>query len=348
VPISIRRANMDADRSELTELLCRNLSSDAGGVRFDWLYFKNPHGSARVWTAVESASDRMVGAAAAFPRRFFVAGSTRLGQVLGDFCIDQQHRSLGLALQLQRACLDDRSSQHSAIGYDFPSDRMMAVYRRMRLSPMGQMIRWAKPLRTERRMGLLFKSPTVAKVFAAPINKLLEWRDGPSPASLEAIHEWVIEVYQRPCEEEFTRLAHNVGFRYGACIERSAEYLNWRFRRHPLVRYEFLTARRGKELLGYLVFSQTADDAKIVDLFGIDDAAMWTALIRHLVGLLRPLGTVTISAPALSSNPWVILLKRLGFHPREGCPIVVHAPQGRTPEGIEALSWFLTDGDRES
>jgi GNAT superfamily N-acetyltransferase len=341
---SIRPASLEADRSLLTELLSRNLNPDAGGARFDWLYLRNPHGFARVWIAVDLVCDGIVGAAAAFPRKLCKAGSSCLGQVLGDFCVDPQYRSLGLALQLQRACLEQVSSPCSVLSYDFPSDRMMAIYRRMRLAPMGQMVRWSKPLQAERKMCELVRSPALARGLAAPINKLLVWRDKRSASN----HEWLIEEHRGACGDEFTRLARSIGSRYGTCIERSADYLNWRFLGHPLARYQFLTARRGKELLGYLIFSQTADDAKIVDLFGIDNAAMWTALLAHAVSLLRSLGTIAVSMPALASNPWVGLLKGLGFRPRESCPVVSYTSGKDTTPDAEASSWFLTDGDRES
>ena len=118
----IRTANLEADRQLLTGLLSQNLSPAAVGRRFEWLYLENPHGPARAWVATEPGTGRGIGAAAAFPRRLVVDGEVRLGYILGDFCIDPQHRSLGLALQLQRTCLDQLGSVPLSIAYDFPSD----------------------------------------------------------------------------------------------------------------------------------------------------------------------------------------------------------------------------------
>jgi len=148
--------------------------------------------------------------------------------------------------------------------------------------------------------------------------------------------------------EEFTRLAHSVGSRYGSCVERSAEYLNWRYLRHPIVHHEVLAARHGQELRGYVVFSHTNEDAKIVDLFGFSDTAMWTALVSRVVSLVRDRGVATLSIPALASSPWADLLKGWGFHPREVAPVVVYAPGIVAGSLGDASSWFLMDGDRES
>jgi hypothetical protein len=346
MPNSIRPADLAVDRQLLTELLCQNLSPSAGGQRFDWLYLGNPHGSGRAWIAIDQNTGKSVGVAAAFPRRLSIDGSSRTGYVLGDFCIDQKYRSLGLAVQLQRTCLEQISSDCSTLSYDFPSDRMMAIYRRMQIGAMDQVVRWSKPLKADRKIRELVKSSILAKTLAAPFNKMLEWKDTLSVSE----NAWTIVEHRGDCSEEFTRLARAVGSRYGICVERSAEYLNWRYLKHPLVHHELLTARCGEEIKGYVVFTRTENDARIVDLFGFSDTAMWTALVARAVGLLRARTVISsVSFPALATNPWAGLLRKWGFHPRESSPVVVYAPgKLAAPAEFAVSSWFLVDGDRES
>jgi GNAT superfamily N-acetyltransferase len=342
---TIRPANLETDRQLLVDLLCRNLSPQAGGHRFNWLYRENPYGSARAWIASDQGTGKSIGAAAAFPRKLFVGGIKRPGYVLGDFCIDHQYRSLGVALQLQRACLEQVSTESLALTYDFPSDRMMAIYRRMQIGPMGQLVRWSKPLRADRKIGRLVKSAALTKILAAPVNQLLEWRDARS----EWNGKYTIVQHQGDCTEEFTRLANGVSSRYGICVARTAEYLNWRYLSHPSVRHELLTARRDGELKGYIVFTHTENDARIVDLFGLDDTDMWTSLVTRAAGLLRPRRISTLSFPVLAMKPWAGLLKQWGFHPRESSQVVVHVPEKITETAeFAAAPWFLVDGDRES
>lgn len=345
VPYRIRRADLEVDRQLLADLHSHNLSPTAGGRRFDWLYLGNPHGSARAWIAIDKNTGKGVGAAAAFPRRLSIARSSRAGYVLGDFCIDRQYRSLGLALQLQRTCLEQVSSECPASSYDFPSDRMMAIYRRMKIGPMGTVVRWSKLLRAEQKIGKLVKFSALAKILATPTNKLLKWKD-----TLAASNGgWTIAEHRGDCDEEFTRLARAVGSRYGTCIERSAEYLNWRYLRHPSVHHQILTARCGRELKGYVVFAHKENDATIVDLFGFSDTPMWTALVTGAVTSLRARMVMNVSFPALATNPWARLLPKWGFHPRESSPVVVYVSgKMAEPEESSASSWFLVDGDRES
>jgi hypothetical protein len=345
MPWRVRVVDPKAERTLLTSLLVENLSPDAGGRRFDWLYLENPHGLAKVCVAIEETTGRGLGAAAAFPRKLCVADSTQLGFVFGDFCIDRSQRALGLAVQLQKACFEQLGAAPVSLAYDFPSERMMAVYRRLRIPPAGQIVRWAKPLRTNRRLAALAKWSIAAELLAAPLNQLLKWKDSLALSS----GEWKVATHRGLCGEEFSELAGSIGSRYGQCIQRSGAYLNWRYLQHPLARHEILTARRHGKLMGYLVFSHTNADAKIVDLFGFDDTSMLTALVASVVALLRSRGVVTVSVPVLATNPWTELFRKWGFRPREASPLVVYpSPANDDAHRPSAAPWFLMDGDRES
>jgi hypothetical protein len=346
MPNKIRRADLQADRAVLIDLLRRNLNASAGTERFDWLYLGSPHGKALAWLAVDEKSGRSIGAAAAFPRKMYVEGSPRLGYVLGDFCIEPSFRTLALALQLQRTCLEELNTVSPPLIYDFPSEKMMAIYTRMGIPTAGRYIRWAKPLRADRQIGNILKQPGLTKWLAAPANRLMERLD------LRHVFgsEYTITLQVEDCGEEFTRLARSVASLYGSCVERSAAHLNWRFRKHPLTHHEFLVARRGEELVGYAVLAHSEHDARVVDLFSVGDEPVWMSLLVKVFSRLRAQYYVfTLSLPALETNPWVRLLGKLGFQARECAPIIVRTSKELPiKRNSGAPSLFLTDGDRES
>lgn len=346
MPIVVRPADLERDRHLLTGLLSRHLSSNSVEQRFNWLYLDNPHGLASAWLAQEDDSGIVIGCAAVFPRRLWVSGSIQPAYVLGDFCTDVEYRSLGLALRLQRACLDYVLSTSPALAYDFPSDRMMAIYQRIQIAPFCRMVRWAKPLRVDRKFSRVLKSPSLRRIAAAPVNKLLHCKD---LAFIPRQGDWTIAKLDGDCGEEFTTLAHSQKDRNGWCVDRSADYLNWRYWKHPVRSYEMLTARRSGALVGCVVFSNTAEDGSIVDLFGFDDTSMWALLVFSVVELLRSRAVMTLSMPVLETHPLSRLLRNMGFRPRESCPVVIYDPgKIATLPGNAAVPWYLMDGDRES
>jgi hypothetical protein len=277
------------------------------------------------------------------------------GCVLGDFCIHPDHRSLGPAVQLQRATLAGMQEAGFEIGYDFPSASMLGVYHRLGIRPRDLFVRMAKPLRANRRIGARVKSRIAARGASAVANAVLSSRD----VLLRPSDIAEIELHEGPCGREFTDLAERVGASLGNCIERSADYLNWRFMKHPRQHYELLAARVEGSLAGYLISGSEETGARIVDWFGAapDRPAKAGAangraaenvrrdLMIAAINHLREADFETISFPLLASSPWLRELESLGFRARESRPVMMlEGPHAASPAG----SWLLFDGDRES
>ena len=344
--VAIRLADLKSDKRLLIETLLRFLTPLSDDRRFSWLYENNPHGRARAWVAYSADDDTVVGMSAAFPRRMYLNGHEEVSWVLGDFCINDAYRSLGPALMLQRACLAAVDSREAAFCYDFPSASMMAVYKRLHIYPCGQMVRLAKPLRVDRKVKGLIKSPIVNSALSNAGNLVLRLserkRRGDSTLTLSP--------HKGYCGNEFSDLARKIGNRYGACIQRSAEYLNWRYLENPLHRYEFFTARRKGMLLGYAVLLHEGEDAMLVDLFGVEAEVVLSALIGHVVALLMTRGVQTLSAVLAEAHPWRALLERQGFKAREESPMIMYAPSD-TESGAGTMknqNWLFMHGDRDS
>ena len=183
--IAIRAGTLELDRLPAIDLLARHLNPAYDTARFDWLHTRNPAGPGRFWMAVDSATGETVGTAAAFPRLFSVDGREERGWVLGDFCVSERHRSLGPALKLQRSCLDLAADSATPFCYDFPSQAMMTVYRRLRIVPRGQMRRLVKLLRVDHKLGALARVPYVSRAVARIIDLLLGLRAAAFPSRLD-------------------------------------------------------------------------------------------------------------------------------------------------------------------
>jgi GNAT superfamily N-acetyltransferase len=337
--VYVREANVIDDRAVLIDIAQRYLANDADEERFHWLYRENPFGPARAWIALEKQG-KALGMAAVFPRRMFCDGAVVPGCVLGDLCVSPEYRSLGPALQLQRACLMCAQSGDFALAYDFPSTTMVGVYQHLGLRPASKSVRMVKPLRAD-RIARVLPVPMLSRPVTAAANLALALRDGFSsdPQGLDFCLE------DSPCASEYTELADKIGSSLGTCTMRTAEYLNWRYRQHPRMKYEFLTARRGKELLAYCIFTLSAGEVTVAELFGNRDLdRVMTGLLQKLVILLRSRGVVTVSAPLLSCDPRTPLLRKLGFWAREAVPVMFFG-RGTTVSGSQML---LMHGDRES
>jgi GNAT superfamily N-acetyltransferase len=306
---------------------------------FDWLYRRNPAGPAAVWLASTQTDGSTLGIAAAFPRHIYASGRCETAYVLGDFCVDAAYRSLGLAVALQRACLAGLWAAGTRMAVDFPSDRMLTVYRRLGIESQESMIRYATPLRVDRKVAGKVRVAVLGRAVGAIANAGLALRNG----RLRRQTACTITAEPGPWGAEFTAAAYEWRPQAGNCVARTAEYLNWRYGEHPTRKYQVLTARESGKLRGYLVQHKEHGSCSIDDLMGKDDAVRRDLLIECIAQARRS-GMETLSAPWLASHSGQELLRQCGFRPRESRPVVVLSAPGTGDAG----GWYISFGDWES
>jgi hypothetical protein len=345
VSIVITPANIATGQAAITDLFKRSLNPLYDKRRFQWLYCQCPFGPPRVYSAVNEESGEVIGIASVFMRCMYVNNQEYAAWVLGDFCLDPQYRSLGPALQLQRACLGILEGNQRTFCYDFPSSSMAAVYIRLGFNVTGTMLRLAKPLRVDRKVREIIRNPAAQRLVSCVGNTLLKIAS-PKPNTGESFE---VSFHQGPCGDEFTTVAEKQRDNFWISLRRSAEYLNWRYVENPLARHEIITARRNGRLVGYIVLAQAGEDASIVDLFGAEDLRMMRRLITEVVNLAQKHGAITLSVTINESHPWRFLFSEMGFRVRDSAPVMI-IPSKTFPYKIDPqlTGWYLMQGDRDS
>jgi len=343
--ITIIPANLESQSALIVETLRRCLTDRSDFERFVWLYINCPDGRARAWLVLDDDRAAVVGMAAAFPRRVYFGERHATAWVFGDFCLDSDYRSLGPALQLQKACLSVLETNESAFCYDFPSPGMAVVYKRMGFNVSAKMLRLAKPLRVDRKIKKMIKNPAARWLGIAVVNTLLKI----ASSRVNAEESLELSLHAQPCGKEFTVLAKEQCAKFGICLQRSAAYLNWRYIENPLARYEIVTARRDGRLVGYIVWTQAGGDASIVDLFAEEDPKMVTQLIDEVTALAEKSGVETLSVSINEAHPWHSLFSEMGFRLRDSAPVVI-IPSKTFQHKIDPqlTGWYLMQGDRDS
>jgi hypothetical protein len=342
---AVRAARYESDGQELVDVLQMNLPYRPHERFFNWLYRANPAGEAMAWVATDPNSCRIIGVAAAFPRRVYCGGTEARGYVLGDFCINSAYRSLGLALALQRACLDGLSTGDADFALDFPSRSMLAVYNRLRVPANETVVRHVKLLCADRQIEARIPVRVVARGLAAAVNTCLRLPDSLTTRG----GYWKTAVEEGPWGHEFTEATRKWSPAGAISVARTAEYLNWRYRDHPQQQYEMVTARRGERLGGYLVRHVNGKTCIIDDLIYEDDSTC-KALLLEAIALGRRDGVHTVSAPWPPADPGARMLQKCGFRPRESSPVVLlpfERPAGRWI-GQPTAAWHLSHGDWEA
>jgi hypothetical protein len=341
---SVRPVLYDRDEQELTGVLQMNLPYRQHADYFRWLYRENPAGEALAWIATDAATDRIVGAAAAFPRMVLCGGTEARCYVLGDFCIQPQYRSLGLAIVLQKTCLDGLYARNAEFALDFPSHSMLAIYDRLHIPVNETLVRHVRPLRADRQIERIMPVPVIARGFAAAVNACLRFRD----EAVSHSDDWSIATEEGPWGGDFTAAAVKWSRAGAITVTRTADYLNWRYCKHPEHTYRMVSARQGRCLGGYVVFHRNGDVCVIDDLVA-EDRLAYRGLLLKTAAITRGEGIQTLSTPWPSRDPQAQLLRTFGFRPRETSPAVLLSFDRSTGAPAKELEscCYLSHGDWE-
>src|ERR1700739_1060549 len=89
-------------------------------AKYSWMYEGNPYGPAVGWLLVDAAGEA-VGMTALFPRKVRIEGRDQMAAVAGDFVVNREHRTLGPALMLQKAVVEDLKKHDFDLVYGFPN-----------------------------------------------------------------------------------------------------------------------------------------------------------------------------------------------------------------------------------
>jgi len=335
-------ADLLQDQVTLIEFLRRNLTPLSTAARFEWLYRNNPAGPAKVWMLRETKSGRLAGVGAAFPRTLRIEGRAHRCLVLGDFCLEEDCRSLGPALLLQRACLSPVDSGEFPLSYDFPSQSMMAIYKRLRIKPLGAFMRFAKPLRADRQVEGLLGKTAWSRGVSAVVNRTMAW------TASKASQDFEVCVDRSKFGEEFRALAHGEGFLISG--ERTPEFLNWRFHYNPLFNYETVTVRQNGNLQGFAVFREEDSRIVLTDVLWIGGIEIADVLLGAVEEVGRQRQLHALNAHGLEDGTLSKSFLRAGFTVRESCPMVTY--MSPNPDigylASNVTNWVVTSADRDS
>jgi hypothetical protein len=318
-----------------------NLGTEKNLVpKYEWFYEQGEAGNPVVSILRHAGDSRVVGVAAAGPRRVWWRGRDVLFGVLVDMAVVPEHRSLFPALLLQKS-LQKSVSQRLAALYGFPNPRAAPVFARVGYSRILEVGRYVCVLR---HAGYLRrKLPRwLAALLAYPLDLFVLARQLPSmrqPAGTAV--EWMSAADQR-MDELWARAPRGSG----PVGVRDAGFLSWRFDRKPGagIRYLAVTAD-GAGLLAW--FACQADGATLV----VSD--FWTSggaervdpgYLALLLREARRAGYAAVSIEFGGSGGIIAVLRECGFTRRSGRPFFAYLGSETAPP---ADAWYVTGADED-
>ncbi len=345
--IVIRQADLIRDQQVMIETRNQNRTWATDERRYQWRYLDNPHGQAVAWLAIDERTEAVAGFTVAHPRRMSVGGEDVTCWNCGDFSINKRYRTLGVAVKLRSAATQCVNQGNVPFLYAHPNDRMKVVHLKAGHTAIGQMVRYARVLRLDRYMPPSMQASWVTSGLSWAYQKgVMTWHGvqrGCSGFSRE-LYEGV------PDSAPFDVFQQGLRDRFSVFGLRSREYLLWRFGAHPLLTVSALLLYRGRDLVGYALYTCKDRVMSVVDFLYMPEPGVAQALTAHLTEVGWELKMQAISVTLFESNPLIQSLRNFGYALRpETSSVIVHtSPHLPCQEVLyDKAGWFMTVGDRD-
>jgi len=317
--------------------------------RYEWLYQQNPAGETITCLAVHEETGRIVGAASAMRRHFYVDRKRYTAGIAIDFAIDADYRVFGPALLLQRALADQAWAHGLDFMLGFPNLSSQGVLKRMGYEQVGKSLRFTQPVRTYDKLASMLRTrhlfPWLTRPAAAVLDSGLLLRNllVASPGTVRefsTVDEW--DAYWQEMWKKNSILNKFQGMH-------AADYVRWRYLCCPYRDYRVFGLFDGnQDLVAYLV-CVVEDDMVLIDDFRYLERKWMSSLFRQFWRVVRSMGGKAVVAGLVVHGSINDLMTGSGFLPRpsERHALVLSNP-GLAMDWKEALDrgdWYITDGE---
>lgn len=355
----VRAVEAHSAAGALIDLWTRNLGTACQDAkrRLEWFYEESPAGPGVAhllehW--IDGESPAVVGCMGIGTRQYWCGAAAVKVALLGDLAVDRKHRTLGPALLLERATRV-YAQENFRMSLAFPNAKARASVLRLGFRELGQMCRFAVPLRYAeymRRRRWPRPLATLAGLMLDAATAALAHSRRKTAARIFRLERIGTPDHRFDLLWQKARAAFPLAPAIGVIGVRSAEFLAWRFLRKPGPACQFhgLTSRADGDLAAYAVVEKEGGIAHIRDLFGHSPETVG-ALLDLLLARLRRDGFTSASLHYLGNSWLVSSLTDRGFKPRQTQTVVIdwgaHPPE-ELGQLMNVQRWFLTQADEDA
>jgi hypothetical protein len=278
------------DSPEIVTLMNATFRTPIDVPTWEWYVYGNPFGTSRIYLALEPEADNIAGAVGFNPIPLRIGSGHVMGDYAHHLAIKHVYRDTTSYMALMRYAMKGQASGATTLTIGPPN-------------------------RT-----------------AYPIHKgLMQWRDF---GFLDCMRKLSPQAQPHSCQEikcfppEFDLFYERVSKHFTFCVEKSTEWVNWRFCRRPNSVYTIYASRdREGAFTGYVVLKPWREPdghrkAHILDLHGVDDAALSQLLAAaHSYAA----GFDELNLWAIQGYPYRPLLETMGFSPGFRQPLLLRS-----------------------
>jgi hypothetical protein len=299
-------------------------------VLWEWQFEQIPQAQDVRLIIAQEPSGAVLGFNGSLPVRVQIGGESMAAHWSCDFIVASNARGHGVGKSMKKA-LVQQCPIIMASGISSTADH---VHHRLGWTRATTIPRYSKIVRMQRLRDLI----RIALQASARLTHI--WANGTRARTVTCE---IVDAQQVP--PEALSLWERVGHEYPYAVVRSAEYLDWRYRKHPLMHYRAIIAREDGVVRALAFFWTTPRRAALVDFIGPShDTVVAHEVVKAFVteGVH---GCAAILECSTTHSGLQQALKALGFLAwRNGRTICNVYPADLAGSGA---AWFMMGGDSD-
>jgi len=251
------RDYLSSDREAIIQLLSEGRSPQYRAVKsavFDWQYFANPHTDRGAPFLVGVLAGKIVAVNGRMPVRIRHKGIHKQAIWSNDFFVTKACRGRGFGRELKR-----RVAATAEVGLAYGiSDMSDPIYAQQGWVQSSEVRLLYFHSNEPRAKGLLKNMATrLLRLAGRKAVEAASLRVVVNPATGAGVFDSEVDDLWRRCADG-----------YESIVERDADYLTWKYRRHPRLAYSAYEARHENRLEGLLIARWDPIESVIVDYCG--------------------------------------------------------------------------------
>jgi GNAT superfamily N-acetyltransferase len=376
------------DADAVVDLL-NTVYDDWGNRDYWWWKYQQPLTPFRLPSAVADLNGQIIGHYGIVPLKATLSGKTVRGAQVVDAAVLPAWRHHGIFMTLARYVLDHAVQAGVTLIYAFPGLLSLAMNHRLGFSSIAFVPEMVRVLRPWQALMLALRllpgdiyalctahreaywPPDTVRRLARLRRSLLfltSWASDPAVARYGESGKTIVEHnLAEGFDARFDTLWAQVSGNTDLGVYKDASYLTWRYRLNPRGCYRVFVAKRGTEMVGFLVIRHTGPNSDITELValpGCTDVVL--DLLATAIAQARRAGSLVLTAWAPARHPYYASLRRAGFVSQmrlhrlsERCPVLARwlyqvidyaqhlSPDQQNQLAVLAKTWSLTMGDSD-
>ncbi|MUV37322.1 hypothetical protein JNUCC1_01128 [Lentibacillus sp. JNUCC-1] len=334
----IKQLHLDVFKKEMSSKL------------WEWKYLDKP-GQQNPFILVFEEAGVIKGHIALWVSEAYIEGKEAKIALRVDTMVHPDVRGKGIYTKLNQAMLQQARAAGVQLLYGFPSEQAKPpLIGKTDAIDVGGISRYMKIGNPFNVLSVLFKGiGFVLKPFGrfqAHYRKRVKM-----PALPE---DWAFEEVTH-FDPRFNKLAEEVSDIKSVILKRDANYLNWRFFKHPNHTYKVFALSNKDRLLGYAVINIEEKDfdygrlaiGQLVDCLAVNDNSVWQYLIDHTLHQLRE--TDIVQTWQFPDQLPAIKLRKARFREKDRpMNLVIHILNGHDDSYMNSTDWWISQVDVDS